>query len=98
MSEATEGSVSEGHSIGPQHSEQAEAAIAEPSEGAGTLHTARSVLTDVRRSSRAAAQAVVDRTRIAARATDEYVHDSPWVLIGASALLAAAVGYLIGRR
>lgn len=36
--------------------------------------------------------AAYERTAAAARATDEYVHENPWPLIGA----AAAVGFLIG--
>ena len=34
----------------------------------------------------------VERTGAAARATDAYVHDNPWPLIGA----AAAVGFVLG--
>jgi ElaB/YqjD/DUF883 family membrane-anchored ribosome-binding protein len=33
-----------------------------------------------------------DRAREAARATDDYVHDNPWQVIG----IAAAVGFLAG--
>lgn len=36
--------------------------------------------------------AAYERTAAAARATDEYVHQNPWPLIGA----AAAVGFVIG--
>ena len=36
--------------------------------------------------------AAYERTAAAARATDEYVHENPWPLIGA----AAAVGFVIG--
>jgi ElaB/YqjD/DUF883 family membrane-anchored ribosome-binding protein len=36
--------------------------------------------------------AAYERTTAAARATDEYVHENPWPLIGA----AAAIGFLIG--
>ena len=36
--------------------------------------------------------------RIAATATDSYVRNSPWRSIGAAALLALAVGFLLGRR
>lgn len=37
-------------------------------------------------------ETAVARTTAAARATDQYVHDNPWPLIGA----AAAVGLLVG--
>ena len=36
--------------------------------------------------------AAYERTTAAARATDQYVHENPWPLIGA----AAAVGFVIG--
>lgn len=35
---------------------------------------------------------LVDKTKAAARATDAYVHESPWVAVG----IAAGVGFLIG--
>ena len=35
---------------------------------------------------------VVDKTRAAARATDEYVKENPWQAVG----IAAAVGFLVG--
>lgn len=35
---------------------------------------------------------VVERSKAAARATDDYVHDHPWRAVG----MAAAVGFLIG--
>ena len=37
-----------------------------------------------------------ERSRAAAKATDEYVHDNPWQSIGIAALLAALVGFVIG--
>ena len=36
--------------------------------------------------------AAVEKTTVAARATDEYVHDNAWAMIG----LAAAVGLIVG--
>jgi ElaB/YqjD/DUF883 family membrane-anchored ribosome-binding protein len=50
------------------------------------------------RKSQAMAQSAWYRARITARAADDYVHDSPWALIGAAALVAATVGYVLGRR
>jgi len=46
-----------------------------------------------------AAEAVVlERTRHAAKATDQYVHENPWKAIGISACVGAIVGMLIARR
>jgi len=42
--------------------------------------------------------AVVERTRVAARATDEYVHDNPWQAIGVAATIGLILGALIARR
>lgn len=42
--------------------------------------------------------AVIDRTRQAAKAADQYVHDSPWQAIGISACAGVVVGMLIARR
>jgi uncharacterized membrane protein len=36
--------------------------------------------------------------RKAAQATDDYVHDSPWIVMGSVALGCFLVGYLLGRR
>jgi ElaB/YqjD/DUF883 family membrane-anchored ribosome-binding protein len=40
--------------------------------------------------------AAVERTKAAARATDEYVHDNPWRAIGVSAGVGVAVGLMLG--
>lgn len=37
-------------------------------------------------------EAVVEKARLAAKATDEYVHDNPWQ----SVIIAGGVGFLIG--
>jgi ElaB/YqjD/DUF883 family membrane-anchored ribosome-binding protein len=42
--------------------------------------------------------AVIERTRQAAKATDEYVHDNPWKAIGISACAGVIVGMLVARR
>ncbi|MBK6869352.1 MAG: DUF883 domain-containing protein [Burkholderiales bacterium] len=42
--------------------------------------------------------AVRARARLAATATDEYVHDNPWSSIGAAAALGILIGVLLGRR
>lgn len=41
---------------------------------------------------------MIDKTRQAARATDEYVHDHPWKAVGVAAGIGLIVGLLIGRR
>ena len=46
----------------------------------------------------AAQDAVVARTKEAAKVTDEYVHENPWKAIGVGAALGVVVGMLIARR
>jgi len=41
---------------------------------------------------------VTARARAAARATDQYVHDNPWPVLGAAAAFGFLSGYLLGRR
>ncbi len=45
-----------------------------------------------------AQDAVIARSRRAARVTDEYVHDNPWQAIGLSAVAGLLLGVLISRR
>jgi ElaB/YqjD/DUF883 family membrane-anchored ribosome-binding protein len=45
-----------------------------------------------------AQEAVVERTKEAAKVTDEYVHDNPWKAIGITAALGLIAGMLIARR
>lgn len=45
----------------------------------------------------AAEESVVARTREAAKATDEYVHENPWKAVGIGAAVGVIVGMLIGR-
>ena len=40
--------------------------------------------------------AVMERTRATARATDEYVHENPWQTVGVAAGLSAVIGVVIG--
>ena len=42
--------------------------------------------------------AVLDKTKAAARATDDFVHEQPWKAVGVAAALGLALGVLIGRR
>lgn len=57
----------------------------------GRLRDAKERLAD-------AEAALVDKTRAAARATDDFVHDEPWKAVGVAAALGLALGVLIGRR
>ena len=45
-----------------------------------------------------AENALIDRTRQAAKVTDQYVHDNPWKAIGISACAGVIVGMLFARR
>ncbi len=45
-----------------------------------------------------AEDALIERTRAAAKVTDQYVRDNPWQAIGISACVGAVVGMLIARR
>jgi ElaB/YqjD/DUF883 family membrane-anchored ribosome-binding protein len=41
--------------------------------------------------------AVIERSKAAAAATDDYVHDHPWRAIGMAAAIGLAIGLLINR-
>lgn len=41
---------------------------------------------------------MIDKSKEAARVTDEYVHDHPWKAVGVAAGVGLIVGLLIGRR
>ena len=45
----------------------------------------------------AAKQAVVAKTKQAAKATDDYVHENPWRAVGVAAGVGLVVGMLISR-
>lgn len=45
----------------------------------------------------AAEEAVVAKTKQAAKATDEYVHENPWKAVGIAAGVGLVVGMLISR-
>lgn len=42
--------------------------------------------------------ALRDKTRAAARATDNYVHESPWTAVGIAAGVGLLVGLVLARR
>lgn len=45
-----------------------------------------------------AQDALVYRSRKAARLTDDYVHDNPWQAVAAAGLAGLLLGLLLGRR
>ncbi len=45
-----------------------------------------------------AQEALIIKTRAAAKATDAYVHENPWKAIGTAAGLGLLIGWLMGRR
>ena len=57
----------------------------------GHLVTAKEKLAD-------AQAAAAEKTKAAARATDDYVHDNPWRAVGVAAGVGLVIGLLIGRR
>lgn len=56
-----------------------------------SLHRAKVKLAD-------AEEIMIDKGKLAARATDEYVHDHPWHAVGIAAGVGLIIGLLIGRR
>jgi ElaB/YqjD/DUF883 family membrane-anchored ribosome-binding protein len=55
-------------------------------------------LRDARHKLGDAEDAIKEKTREMARATDDYVHENPWSAIGVAAGVGLVVGLLIGRR
>jgi ElaB/YqjD/DUF883 family membrane-anchored ribosome-binding protein len=55
-------------------------------------------LSDAKVRLRDAEDVLIAKSKAAARATDDYVHESPWTAIGIAAGLGLVVGVLIGRR
>jgi ElaB/YqjD/DUF883 family membrane-anchored ribosome-binding protein len=43
-------------------------------------------------------EGTINRTKAAARVTDEYVHEHPWPVIGAAVCLGVVIGLLLNRR
>lgn len=56
-----------------------------------SLANAKARLTD-------AQDALLEKSRLAARATDDYVHENPWRAVGIAAGMGVIIGLLIGRR
>lgn len=42
--------------------------------------------------------ALIEKGKVAAQATDDYVHEKPWHAVGIAAGIGLVVGLLIGRR
>src|SRR5512137_1031464 len=56
-----------------------------------TLRAARARLTEL-------GEAGVEKAKAAAKATDDYVHESPWQAIGIAAGVGLLVGWILGRK
>ncbi|MBI2294606.1 MAG: DUF883 domain-containing protein [Betaproteobacteria bacterium] len=56
-----------------------------------SLHRAKAKLSETE-------EALLDRGKLAARATDEYVREHPWRAVGIAAGAGLIIGLLIGRR
>lgn len=59
---------------------------------------ARTALAQAQARVAATEAAVAERTRLAARTADEYVHGHPWTTVGVVALFAFTIGFIAGRR
>jgi ElaB/YqjD/DUF883 family membrane-anchored ribosome-binding protein len=56
-----------------------------------SLATAKVKLTEAER-------ALLEKSKLAAKATDEYVRDNPWQAVGVAAVAGLVLGVLISRR
>ena len=56
-----------------------------------SLATAKVKLTDAER-------ALLEKSKLAAKATDEYVRENPWQAVGVAAVAGLVLGVLISRR
>jgi len=45
-----------------------------------------------------AERALLEKTKLAAKATDDYVRDNPWQAVGIAAMAGLVLGILISRR
>ncbi len=55
-------------------------------------------LSALRKRMYAAQETVVEKSKLAARATDDYVHDHPWRSMAAAASVGVLIGLLLNRR
>ena len=65
-------------------------------KGSALRASAEQNLDVARRRLQALQEEAVERSRAAAKAADEYVHENPWQSIGVVAAIAALVGFVIG--
>lgn len=65
---------------------------------AGLRARAQVRLSDAKERLADAEAVLVAKTRAAAQATDDYVHESPWMAIGIATGVGVLVGLLAGRR
>jgi len=75
-----------------------EAAAAGGEKGAELRGRALQQLKALREKLLAAQSAALTKGKLAARSTDEYVHEHPWRAIAAAAAAGVLVGLLLGRR
>lgn len=68
-----------------------EAFVALRAKAEESLATAKTKIAD-------AQYALLEKTKEAARVTDDYVHENPWRAVGAAAAVGVVIGLLIGRR
>lgn len=69
----------------------------EGGDQAGALRTkVERKLNSAKQQLRSLEDAVIEKTRAGAHATDEYVHENPWQTVAIAAGLSAAVGAVIG--
>ena len=69
----------------------------EGGDKAGALRTkVERNLNSAKQQLRSLEEAVMEKTRATAHATDEYVHENPWQTVAIAAGLSAAVGAVIG--
>ncbi|MDP2230854.1 YqjD family protein [Methylotenera sp.] len=68
-------------------------------EAFATLRTRAEESLAVAKEKMAEAQdALIEKSKVAAKATDEYVHENPWTSVGVAAGVGLVIGLLIGRR
>lgn len=68
-------------------------------EALATLRTQAEESLAVAKEKMAEAQdALIEKSKVAAKVTDEYVHENPWTSVGIAAGVGLVIGLLIGRR
>ncbi len=71
------------------------------SSGERAVELREKALTSLRSAKEAVQDAqvvVLEKSKAAARATDDYVHDHPWQSVGVAAAVGFVIGLLINRR